>query len=131
MPLGAPTAASLKTIDTGKVTSNSGSIGIGGVSHKAPAATAPAPTQAPAATKPVPTLNIAPPAFLDFQPPRYVDEPDEMIWWSERSGWGHYYLYGRDGKLKNPIDLQKAFDPTYLRETDKALVVTRRCTDMR
>jgi dipeptidyl aminopeptidase/acylaminoacyl peptidase len=26
-----------------------------------------------------------------------------MIWWSERSGWGHYYLYDREGKLKNPI----------------------------
>jgi preprotein translocase subunit SecG len=65
----APTAASLKTIDTGKVTSNSGSIGIGGVSgasstHKAatPAVTPPAPTPTPAATKPVPTLNLAPPA---------------------------------------------------------------------
>jgi dipeptidyl-peptidase 4 len=42
-------------------------------------------------------------AFLDLQPAKYVDESDEMIWWSERSGWGHYYLYGRDGKLKNPI----------------------------
>ena len=40
-------------------------------------------------------------AFLEFQPVRYVDESDEMIWWSERSGWGHFYLYGRDGKLKN------------------------------
>ena len=26
-----------------------------------------------------------------------------MIWWSERSGWGHFYLYDRDGKLKNAI----------------------------
>lgn len=42
-------------------------------------------------------------AFLDYQPLRYVDESDEMIWWSERSGWGHFYLYGRDGKPKNPI----------------------------
>jgi dipeptidyl-peptidase-4 len=42
-------------------------------------------------------------AYLEVQPIRYVDESDEMIWWSERSGWGHFYLYGRDGKLKNPI----------------------------
>src|SRR5262245_48190639 len=42
-------------------------------------------------------------AYLEFQPIRYVDESDEMIWWSERSGWGHFYLYGRDGKLKNAI----------------------------
>ena len=39
-------------------------------------------------------------AFLDMQPPRYLEESDEMIWWSERSGWGHFYLYGRDGKLQ-------------------------------
>ncbi|HVK07613.1 MAG TPA: DPP IV N-terminal domain-containing protein, partial [Gemmataceae bacterium] len=42
-------------------------------------------------------------AFLDYQPIRYVDETDEMIWWSERTGWAHFYLYGRDGKLKNAI----------------------------
>ncbi len=35
--------------------------------------------------------------------PRYLEDTDEMIWWSERSGWGHYYLYSRDGKLKNAI----------------------------
>jgi dipeptidyl aminopeptidase/acylaminoacyl peptidase len=42
-------------------------------------------------------------ANIDFQPVRYLDETDEMIWWSERSGWGHFYLYDRNGKLKNPI----------------------------
>jgi dipeptidyl aminopeptidase/acylaminoacyl peptidase len=42
-------------------------------------------------------------AFLDAQPIRYVEETDEMIWWSERSGWGHFYLYGRDGTFKNAI----------------------------
>src|SRR5262249_31055640 len=34
---------------------------------------------------------------------RNLDESDEIIWWSERSGWGHFYLYDRDGKLKNTI----------------------------
>jgi dipeptidyl aminopeptidase/acylaminoacyl peptidase len=42
-------------------------------------------------------------AFLDSQPVRYVEETDELIWWSERTGWGHFYLYGRDGTLKNTI----------------------------
>jgi dipeptidyl aminopeptidase/acylaminoacyl peptidase len=42
-------------------------------------------------------------AFLDSQPVRYVEETDDMIWWSERSGWGHFYRYGRDGKLRNAI----------------------------
>jgi dipeptidyl aminopeptidase/acylaminoacyl peptidase len=26
-----------------------------------------------------------------------------MIWWSERTGWGHFYLYDKDGKFRNPI----------------------------
>ena len=40
---------------------------------------------------------------LNTQSIRYLDERDEFIWWSERTGWGHYYLYGLDGKLKNAI----------------------------
>jgi dipeptidyl aminopeptidase/acylaminoacyl peptidase len=42
-------------------------------------------------------------AQLEHQAPTYLDESNEMIWWSERSGWGHFYLYDREGKLKNPI----------------------------
>jgi dipeptidyl-peptidase-4 len=42
-------------------------------------------------------------ATLDFKPARYLDETNEMIWWSERTGWGHFYLYDRDGKFKNAI----------------------------
>jgi dipeptidyl-peptidase-4 len=40
---------------------------------------------------------------LEFQMPRYIEESDEMIWWSERSGWGHFYRYGRDGTFKNAL----------------------------
>jgi len=32
-----------------------------------------------------------------------LDETSEMIWWSERSGWGRYYLYTNEGQLKNEI----------------------------
>lgn len=42
-------------------------------------------------------------AHLEFQPKRYLDDSDELIWWSERSGWAHYYLFERGGKLKNAI----------------------------
>jgi dipeptidyl aminopeptidase/acylaminoacyl peptidase len=42
-------------------------------------------------------------APVDHQPPRYLEETDEMIWWSEKSGWGHYYLCDRQGKVKNAI----------------------------
>jgi dipeptidyl-peptidase 4 len=35
---------------------------------------------------------------------RYVDKNDgDFIWWSERDGWGHLYLFSNDGKLKNRI----------------------------
>jgi dipeptidyl aminopeptidase/acylaminoacyl peptidase len=40
---------------------------------------------------------------LEFQPPRYLEDTDEFLWWSERSGWGHFYRYGRDGSLKNAV----------------------------
>ncbi|HUR55289.1 MAG TPA: DPP IV N-terminal domain-containing protein, partial [Gemmataceae bacterium] len=42
-------------------------------------------------------------AYLDMQMPRYLEESDEFLWWSERSGWGHYYRYGRDGSFKNAL----------------------------
>jgi len=29
---------------------------------------------------------------------------EDIIWFSERDGWGHLYRYGKDGKLKNQID---------------------------
>ncbi len=41
--------------------------------------------------------------FIGVQPIRYVKPGGDMVWWSERSGWGRYYLYSNDGKLKNAI----------------------------
>jgi dipeptidyl aminopeptidase/acylaminoacyl peptidase len=34
---------------------------------------------------------------------RFLNDNQEMIWWSERSGWGHFYLYDIHGQQKNPI----------------------------
>ncbi|MDP1560690.1 MAG: DPP IV N-terminal domain-containing protein, partial [Pirellulaceae bacterium] len=34
---------------------------------------------------------------------RFLKNNEEMIWWSERSGWGHFYLYDTQGQLKNSI----------------------------
>jgi dipeptidyl-peptidase 4 len=34
---------------------------------------------------------------------KYVKTGGDMIWWSERSGWGHYYRYDNTGHLKNAI----------------------------
>ncbi len=40
--------------------------------------------------------------YIEVQPVELL-ATGEMIWWSERNGWGHYYLYGPDGSLKNQI----------------------------
>jgi dipeptidyl aminopeptidase/acylaminoacyl peptidase len=42
-------------------------------------------------------------AFLEAQPVRYAKPGGDMIWFSERSGWGHYYLYDFDGNYKRPL----------------------------
>lgn len=42
-------------------------------------------------------------ADVATQSVHYLDESNEMIWWSERTGWGHFYLYDRNGTLKNAI----------------------------
>lgn len=34
---------------------------------------------------------------------RFLEQTDEFLWWSERTDWGHLYLYDRDGTLKNAI----------------------------
>ncbi len=38
--------------------------------------------------------------YVEVEPLRLINGGKEMIWWSERDGWGHYYLYDGDGKLK-------------------------------
>ncbi len=42
-------------------------------------------------------------AFLEIQPVRYVTRGGDFVWFSERSGWGHYYLYGHDGTFKRAL----------------------------
>ncbi len=47
-------------------------------------------------------------ASLERQNVRYVFEDGkskrgDMIWWSERSGWGHFYLYDHAGTLKRSL----------------------------
>jgi dipeptidyl aminopeptidase/acylaminoacyl peptidase len=34
---------------------------------------------------------------------RYVKAGGDFVWWSERSGWGHYYLYDNTGHLKRAL----------------------------
>jgi dipeptidyl-peptidase-4 len=40
---------------------------------------------------------------LEPQAPIYVKSGGDFIWFSERDGWGHYYLYDYNGKLKRQL----------------------------
>ncbi len=42
--------------------------------------------------------------YIDTQPLWTVGNGQEFIHWSERDGWGHYYLFDANGTLKNQID---------------------------
>jgi dipeptidyl-peptidase 4 len=41
--------------------------------------------------------------YIESKPLRLINNGQELIFWSERDGWGHYYLFDGDGKLKNQI----------------------------
>ncbi len=40
---------------------------------------------------------------LELQAPIYVKSGGDFLWFSERDGWGHYYLYSYDGTLKRQL----------------------------
>ncbi len=41
--------------------------------------------------------------YVEIRRPGLVNNGKEIIEWSERDGWGHFYLYDENGKLKNQI----------------------------
>jgi dipeptidyl aminopeptidase/acylaminoacyl peptidase len=41
--------------------------------------------------------------YIETMPLRIIANGKEILWWSERDGWGHYYLYDENGRLKNQI----------------------------
>jgi dipeptidyl aminopeptidase/acylaminoacyl peptidase len=41
--------------------------------------------------------------YIELQPLRLIAGGKEMIQWSERDGWGHYYLYDASGKMVRQI----------------------------
>jgi len=41
--------------------------------------------------------------YIETRPIRFLEGEKEFLWWSERDGWGHWYLYGIDGTLKNQV----------------------------
>ena len=52
-----------------------------------------------------------------------INEGEEFIWWSERSGWGQFYLYDSEGNLKNRITdgFYTAGDIVKIDTTDRVL----------
>ncbi|MFC1476920.1 DPP IV N-terminal domain-containing protein [candidate division KSB1 bacterium] len=42
-------------------------------------------------------------SYVETKGASFINDESEIIWWSERSGWGHFYLYDSDGNLKNQI----------------------------
>ena len=41
--------------------------------------------------------------YVEIKTPGLVNDGKEIIEWSERDGWGHFYLYDENGKLKNQV----------------------------
>ena len=41
--------------------------------------------------------------YVEINRPGLVNNGSELVEWSERDGWAHFYLYTGDGKLKNQI----------------------------
>jgi len=41
--------------------------------------------------------------YIETLSPRILDGGHEFIFWSERDGWGHFYLYNGSGQMKNRI----------------------------
>ncbi len=49
-------------------------------------------------------LNESASTYIEWQQPSFkVLDNGDFIWFSERSGYGHLYLYDKNGSLKNPI----------------------------
>lgn len=41
--------------------------------------------------------------YLDIKKPQLVNQGNQFIHWSQRDGWGHYYLYNKDGSLQRQL----------------------------
>jgi dipeptidyl-peptidase 4 len=63
--------------------------------------------------------------YIDEQPLRLVRNGKEILFWSERDGWGHYYLFDETGKLENQVDSGEfvAQDIVSIDEKSRSLVM--------
>jgi dipeptidyl-peptidase-4 len=64
--------------------------------------------------------------YIETKPLRIINNGAEMVWWSERDGWGHYYLYDSSGTLKDQITKGEfvAEDISYIDEKARTMYLT-------
>lgn len=64
--------------------------------------------------------------YIESKPLKVIGNGTELVFWSERDGWGHYYLYGADGTLKNQITRGEfvAEDISYIDEKSREMYLT-------
>ena len=64
--------------------------------------------------------------YIESKPLKVINNGSELVFWSERDGWGHYYLYGADGTLKNQITQGEfvAEDISYIDEKSREMFLT-------
>jgi len=61
--------------------------------------------------------------YIENKPLRIINNGQELIHWSERDGWGHYYLYDASGNLKNQITSGEYVTDTIVGVDEKARVL--------
>ncbi len=64
--------------------------------------------------------------YIESKPLKVINNGSELVFWSERDGWGHYYLYGADGTLKNQITHGEfvAEDISFIDEKSREMFLT-------
>lgn len=64
--------------------------------------------------------------YIEEKPIKFLGDGAELLWWSERDGWGHYYLYAAAGTLKGQVDKGEfvAEDISYVDEKARQVYMT-------
>jgi dipeptidyl aminopeptidase/acylaminoacyl peptidase len=64
--------------------------------------------------------------YIEEKPIKFLSNDSELLWWSERDGWGHYYVYAADGTLKGQADKGEyvAEDISYVDEKARQFYMT-------
>jgi dipeptidyl-peptidase 4 len=64
--------------------------------------------------------------YIESKPLKVINNGGELVFWSERDGWGQYYLYSSDGVLKNQVTHGEfvAEDISYIDEKSREVYLT-------